>query len=320
LANGALGVTTNPILTYKTVQAHPDYWKPMFDGLSDSLAPEERAEAILKAVATDAAKRVEPIYERTGAKHGYALGQLNPSDAGDAAAMLRMAKRVQGWAANVSVKLPTTRAGLIVIEEMSAAGLPVCATINLSVSQAVAVGESYRRGVARAMINGVKPKPCFAVQQVGRLDDYIRDVAKDSGEGVSESDVIWAGIAVAKRSYAIFKEMGYEAVIMPAGLRGVHHMTELAGADMTFSLHPRIQKMLLDAEPSREEGIQRQVGGGIINRLMKLPEFVRAYEPDALKPDEFITYGATQKILSQFVETGWSPLETYGSNIPSLRW
>lgn len=320
LEHGSLGVTTNPVLVYKTLQAHPEIWDAKIKDIPQDIDPEERAEAILKRVTCHVAKMLEPIYERTEGKHGYALGQLNPSKAGDSDAMTAMAKRIRNWAPNIAIKLPTTQSGLETVEEISAEGFPVCVTINLSVAQAIAVAESYRKGIMRAMRAGVKPGPCFAVQQVGRLDDYLRDVAHDMRAGIEESHIIQAGLAVAKRSYAIFKERAYEAVIMPAGLRGTYHMTELAGAEMTFSLHPRIQKMLLDADLPREKRIGVPVEKKVIENLMKIPEFVRAYEPDALKPQEFITFGATQKILSQFVETGWAPLEVYGIKGVSARW
>jgi len=40
-------------------------------------------------------------------------------------------------------------------------------------------------------------------------------------------------------------------------------------------------------------------------------EFARAYEPDGMTPGEFISFGATQRTLSQFCETGWKPMEAY---------
>jgi transaldolase len=252
--------------------------------------------------------------------NGYALGQLNPSNAGNAEAMMNMARRIRSWAPNVAIKLPATKSGLEVIEQMASEGFPICATVNLSVSQAVSVAESYRKGLRKAIKAGIKPAPCFAVQQVGRIDDYLRDVAMDMNANVDESDIVQAGLAIAKRSYSIFKENGYEAIIMPAGLRGVYHLTELAGADMTFSIHPRAQKMILDADPKKEERIGVPVDKKVIDRLMKIPEFVRAYEPDAMKPQEYISFALTQRILSQFIETGWSPLEVYGSKNTSTRW
>jgi transaldolase len=320
LSAGAQGVTTNPVLTYGTLNAHPDYWKPYIENLPGDLPLEVRAEALLKVVATAAAKKVEHIFKSTGGLHGYALGQLNPSNAGDAEKMLLQARRVHSWAPNIAVKLPATKAGVEVIEYLAAEGIPICATINVSVAQAVAVAESYEKGAVLAVKNGIKPPLCLVVQQIGRLDDYIRDVSKETNVALDESDIIQSGIAVAKRSYEIFKEKKYQSIIMPAGLRGTYHLTEMAGAAVTYTLHPRLQKMIFDATLTKKENIDKQVDKKVIERLMKIPEFVRAYEPDGLKPREFIAYGLTQRMLSQFLSTGWALLETYGSTVQSSRW
>ncbi len=40
-----------------------------------------------------------------------------------------------------------------------------------------------------------------------------------------------------------------------------------------------------------------------------MPEFVKAYEPDGMTPQDFISYGVTQRTLCQFVESGWKLLE-----------
>lgn len=93
----------------------------------------------------------------------------------------------------------------------------------------------------------------------------------------------------------------------------------MAGADMTFSLQARVQKMVIDADPPRVCHIDEEIPEGVIRQLYKIPEFVRAYEEGALKPEEFLTFGVTQKTLSQFLWTGWVPLETYQKG-PSGRW
>ena len=288
--------------------------------LGDDFEPEARAEALLKLVATYAAEKVRPVYERTNGADGYALGQLNPTRAGDAEGMLAQARRVHSWAENIAVKLPATAAGIEVIEHLAEEGIPICATINVSVSQAIAVAEAYARGKQKALAAGVKPPLCIVVQQVGRLDDYLRDVAQDMKLGLDESVITMAGLAVAKRTYQIFEQRGYDAVIMPAGLRGAYHLTEMAGGKLLYTINTRVQDMILAADPPQEERISNPVPQDVLNQLRKIPEFVRAYEPDGMKPSEFITYGVTQKLLSQFNETGWAPLETYLSNKKTNRW
>lgn len=315
---GALGVTTNPVLTYKALCAFPEEYD--LPDLTVDMPFEERAETLLRIVAMHAGSFFTDIFEKTNGENGYAFGQLNPTKATNAQIMLEMAQRVASWAPNIAVKLPSSKAGIAVIEELAAKGIAICATLNFSVAQAVAVAQSYARGCERARQNGVAVRPCFAVQQIGRVDDYIRDCNADINAGLTEEEIIWSGLAIAKRSYAILQEMGSQSIIMPAGLRGVYHVTQLAGARMTMSLHPRIQQMVLDSDLPRELNIDMPIDKNIIQKLMRIPEFVRAYEPDGLKPEEFSTYGLFQRTLSQFVETGWAPLETYGSTQTSTRW
>lgn len=313
---GAQGVTTNPVLTYKTFQAHPEIWMPLVEKISDDLDFEQRAEALLKLVAASAAKQFEDVFEKTSGRHGLALGQLNPSNAGDDEAMYRQACRIHSWADNIAIKLPATGAGIRVVEQLASDGIPICATINVSVAQALAVAEAYERGKKRCK----KPALCLVVQQVGRLDDYLRDVARDAQADILESDIRLCGLAMARRTYELFTERGYSSVIMPAGLRGSYHVTGMAGANVTFSIHPRVQNMILDENPAQETGIEKPLDEAALKRLMALEEFRKAYEPDGLKSKDFITYGVTQKLLSQFVETGWAMLETYNSTKNSTRW
>ena len=317
---GAMGVTTNPVLTYRAFQNEPEFWNEKVALISQELDFEERAEALLRLVATFAADQFRDQFVRTGGRQGLALGQLNPARAGDAEGILDQARRVHSWGDNIAIKLPATRSGVTVVETLASEGIPICATLNVSVAQALAVAEAYERGAGKAAENGIKPALCLVVQQVGRLDDYLRDVAKDMRANISEDDIILSGLAVAKRTYSIFREKGYRSVIMPAGLRGPYHLTEMAGADVTFSITTRVQNMILAENPAFEKRIDLPVDSAVIERLMQIPEFVRAYEPDGMQPAEFITFGVIQKLLSQFMETGWAPLETYGSNKQSGRW
>lgn len=320
LSRGAMGITTNPVLTYKAFQADPEYWADSVSALPATLDFETRAESLLQIVTQAAARQVAPHFIPSEKKHGYALGQLNPNNAGNAEKMLPQARRIHAWGDNIAIKLPATNAGLEVMEVLAEEGIPICATINCSVAQALAVARVYEAGRARALAKGVTPSLCIVVQQLGRIDDYLRDVAMDMHAHVEENDIKQAGLAVAKRSYQIFQKEGYHATIMPSALRGAYHLTELAGGAFTFSIHPRAQEIILAEDPAKEARIDRPIDPAAIARLSSIPEFVRAYEPDGMEPPEFIRFGVTQKLLSQFVETGWSMLETYGSSIQNSRW
>lgn len=312
LENGATGVTTNPVLSNRALCANRNYWATQLkDVFSKDLTSEQRTAALVRIVVTHAAAQYKPAYDKTNGREGYVCAQVNPAFAGDRDAMFAMAQRFHAFAPNIAVKLPVTSAGLDVLEACTAQGITVTATVSFCVPQVIQIAESYRRGIQRAKDNGVEPGKCFSVIMIGRLDDYLRDVAKDFKADISEADIRQAGLAATKRAYALYQEHGYEAVFIIAALRGAYHITELVGADLIMSIHPKYQEMFLSQEMPREERIEKEVPADVINRLMKLPEFVRSYQPDGMTPEEFITYGATQRTLTQFAEIGWKQLESF---------
>ncbi|HUV08880.1 MAG TPA: transaldolase family protein [Spirochaetia bacterium] len=311
IEHGAAGVTTNPVLTRQSLSESREYWRKKQGINITSLEPTERAEALTGMVARDLAARMVPEFERSGGAAGYVCAQVNPALAGNRESMLSMARRFHEFAPNIAVKLPVTAAGLDVLEECTSQGITVTATVSFTVPQVIAIAESHRRGIRKAESSGIKAGRCFAVIMIGRLDDYLRDLALDSRAPVEAGDLTQAGLAVTKRAYTIYKDCDYEAVLLVAALRGNYHMTELAGGELIMSIHPKSQKPLLSSDIPMEERIQLPISGDITRRLSKIPDFIRAYEPEGMKPEEFISFGVTQRTLTQFYETGWRPLETY---------
>lgn len=311
LEHGAAGVTTNPMLTYRSLAKNAALWRDHLLRLPQDMDPNDRAEAYARCVLTHAAKMLEPQYEATQHALGYVCAQVDPAIAGDREPMLAMAKRFHEWAPNITVKLPASAAGLDVLEECIALGISTTATVSFTVSQAIAVAERYRNGRARAQKNGTERGQCFAVIMIGRLDDYLRDIAHDANANVSESDIRQAGLAITKRVCAIFAERGYELLLIVAALRGAYHMVELAGAPVVMSIAPPYQDILLQPGVPRELRNENPVPADVVERLRRMPEFVRAYEPDAMRPDEFLPFGLTQRTLTQFAESGWLKLRSY---------
>jgi transaldolase len=311
LQHGAIGVTTNPVLVSAALNKDRDTWRPAIEQvLARNLPPEQKAEALMRIAVTKAADRLLPQFESTKGRSGFVCAQVNPARAGDRDCMYPMAKRFNAWAPNIAVKLPATSAGLDVLEDCIAEGITTTATVSFTVPQVIAIAERHRAGITRAKEAGIEPGKCFAVIMIGRLDDYLREVAHDCQVKVTEADICQAGLAVAKRAYAIYKERGYEAVLLIAALRGDYHLTELAGASVLMSIHPTYQQPFITQDFPREERIDYPVPPDAIDRLRHIPDFVRAYEPGGMVPAEFITFGTTQRTLSQFSES-WKQLENY---------
>ena len=223
--------------------------------------------------------------------------------------MMATARRYHTWAPNIAVKLPAGAAGLDALEDCVAEGITTTATVSFTVPQAIAIAERCRAGRQRAIQAGIEPGKCFAVIMIGRVDDYLREVAQDNQAAVSEADIRQSGLAVTKRAYSIYKERGYEAVLLVAALRGTYHLTELAGADLVMSIAPAPQEWFVTKDHPREERVSAEVPADVIERLSTMPEFVKAYEPDGMTPRDFISYGVTQRTLCQFVESGWKLIE-----------
>lgn len=309
IENGATGVTTNPILVMKSLYGDPEFWRPYLDS-AVGLSGDEKAEEIIRCITVEIAKKFLPIYEKTKGEQGYVCAQVNPKKQGDTAAMIEMGRRLAAWAPNIAVKLPATAAGIRAIEELTAEGITTVGTVSFTASQVVAVAAAQQRGLDRCRAAGKKTGAAFSVLMVGRIDDYLRDVAKDMQSDVPESDIICAGTAAIKNAYKECKARGYEAKLMPAGMRGAYHATALAGSDMSFSLSAGI----VDAcakETETVEHINDEVPAETIERLRTIPEFVRAYEIGGLDESEFIRFGASQRTLSQFVEAGWGMVVSF---------
>jgi transaldolase len=312
LDRGAIGVTTNPYLTNVALVKNRAAWAAEIDAvLARQAGAEQKSEELMRLVVTRAAAMYQPHHEASSGRQGYVCAQVNPSRAGDREAMMAMARRFHSWAPNIAVKLPAAAAGLDVLEDCIAEGITATATVSFTVPQVITIAERCRAGRKRAEQKGIKPGECFSVIMIGRLDDYLREVAADTRARVTEADICLAGLAATKRAYRLYQERGYEAVLIIAALRGPYHLTELTGAELVMSIAPGPQEWFVTKDFPREERIEKPVDADAVDRLGSMPEFVKAYEPDGMAPTDFIGYGVTQRTLCQFAEAGWKLLEGF---------
>ncbi len=302
LGHGAVGITTNPVLTCNTLLSCSDEWAPLLAAIPKELTGEERRLEVIHTVIGHLASMFEPIYARTNGENGYVCAQVDPRKATDRAAMYDMARKMASWAPNIAVKLPVTAAGLDVLEDCIAEGITITATASFTYAQVMAIGDRCEKGRARAAKAGIKPGKCFAVIMVGRIDDYLRDSILDEKLDIPADYIAQAGVAILKRAYRSYAEKGYTAVLMPAAFRRPEQVEALAGAKMAFSINIKMQVQLPKLQKPYKEHIDEDVDPAVIKCLMQCPEFVKAYEPDGLTPEQFFTFGAMQKTLSQFIE------------------
>ena len=303
LANGAIGMTTNPFLINKGYQTDKSYWRGVF--VKDIANSADIPEEITKEIVSYYSKKFMPLYKEGKFAQGYVCAQTDPNHVGDYEYMMAQAKRYAAIGENVVLKIPATKAGIRVIEECTALGYHTTATLSMTVSQVVAVAEARERGIAKAKANGIKPGLGIAVLMVGRLDNYIRDVAHDTLASATEEDIIHCGSAVFKRAYQIFVEKGYDTYLMPAGSFKANNITDIAGAKMIMSISPAIYDVLSEVD-TFEENIDKSIPADMLERLMEIEEFRKAYELGGLTENQFVAFGGTNRTTAQYIECGWN--------------
>lgn len=302
-ALGASGVTTNPLLTQRAAALHADGPPSLFP-LKKETTASERAEEITRRIVMPLAGCLRPVYEGTGARSGYVCAQVDPNDYANTEAMIGMGKRIASWAPNIAVKIPATMSGILAIEELAALGITTVGTVSFTVAQAVAIAAHQQRGIERAKRSGVKAPRAFSVLMMGRLDAYIRSVAADNGIPLRENDCLFCAVLCFQKLHELFCSQGFESTLMPAAIYGTHHLAEIMKPGICISLPPALYANICGVpEPTDGQALEN-----VLSRLLKVGEFKRAYDCDGLRMDDFIGYGAVQRTITQFTETGWNQI------------
>jgi hypothetical protein len=63
----------------------------------------------------------------------------------------------------------------------------------------------------------------------------------------------------------------------------MYHLTELTGAELVMSIAPMFQNCLAFDSAPRKCLIHHEVPRNVIDHLLEIPEFRRAYEPDGMQ-------------------------------------
>jgi len=304
---GASGATSNPTIVLEVMKGHRECWWPRVRDIAaanPAWSEVEIAWAVVEEMATRGAAVLRPVFEAHAGRKGRQTVQANPANYRDAGRMVDQAVRLAGLAPNIQVKFPATAAGMVAVEEATALGVSTMATVSFTVAQAIAAAEAGERGLDRRTAGGldVSRVTPVVVLMMGRLDDWLKVLIERDGLAVNPSAPGWAGIAVFKRTYAIFRERGYRSRLLAAATRHPLHWTELVGADAAMTLtrpwQDRFERSGIEPEPR----IDIPVDPAIVAELeARIPDFGRAYEPDGLLPSEFDSYGATARTLRQFI-------------------
>lgn len=305
--NGAVGATTNPVIVGNVLEREMPLWEERIASLVEEFVDgteEDIAWRLNEEMAIKGAELLKPVFDATGGMKGRLSIQTNPMHYRNTGSLVGQSLRFHALGDNLQVKLPVTRAGVEAIEEVTAAGVNINATVSFTVPQAIAVAEAVERGLKRlGKGQDIQKMTPVCTIMVGRIDDWIKVVTdRDricSTPGLAE----WAGVAVFKRAYRIFQERGYRTRLLAAAYRNHYHWSEFIGGDVVLTIPYKWQKLFNGSDVEVVERMGREVDPSIIAELIaRYPDFVKAYEPDGLTIDEFDNYGATVRTLRSFME------------------
>ena len=307
IQRGATGATSNPTIVLEVMRRNREYWWPRVREIADAnpaWSEVELAWAVVEQMAARGASVLRPVFDAHGGRKGRQAVQTNPSNYRDSERMVAQAVRLSNAAPNIQVKFPATAAGIVGIEKATRLGVCTMATVSFTVSQALAAAEAAERGLDQRQaagdnVEGITP---IVVLMIGRLDDWMKALVERDGLAVDPAAPDWAGIAVFKRTYALFRDRGYRSRLLAAATRHPLHWTQLIGADAAMTLTPSWQRRFERSGIVPEPQIDQPVNPAILDELReRIPDFTRAYEPLGLETSQFDTFGATVRTLRAFI-------------------
>jgi transaldolase len=306
--NGAVGATCNPVIVLEVLKKEWPLWKDRVPAVIREMpyATEDQvAWRLVEEVSTRAAALLEPIYWRDQGRNGRLSIQTDPRLYRDPSAIVAQADRFSRLAPNMIVKIPVTGAGIQAIEEATYRGISVNATVSFSVVQAVAVGEAMERGLARRDCEGKGTETMGPVCtiMVGRLDDWLRVVAEKENIIADPAVYDWAGVAVMKKAYSIYRERGYRPRLLSAAFRNHLHWSEFIGGEVVVSPPFRWQERYNASDIEVADRMHVPVPSHILEELTRrFADFRRAFDEDGMTPEEFDSFGPTVRTLRQFIK------------------
>lgn len=307
IENGAVGATTNPVIVKNVLKGELESYEDQIRDLivsNPEATEDELAWLLIEDMAVEGAKLLKPVFEpETG--RGRISIQTNTKYYRNPELLTEQAVYFSGLAENMQVKIPSTSAGIKAFEEATYRGVSINATVSFTVPQSIAVAEAVERGLKRREREGLdnsKINPVCTIM-VGRVDDWLKDVANKDHIITNPEYLEWAGVAVMKNAYRIYNERGYKTKLLAAAYRNHHQWSQFIGGDILETIPYKWQKRFNSSDVEVKERIGEPIAPEMIDELLdKFDDFKKAYLPDGMKVEEFDNYGAVTKTLLQFSE------------------
>ena len=333
------GVTTNPPLSLQAIQDDPPYW----EGVAKEIIAENPGidtETLFWLLYKQVVKRGSDMYlqlfEKTGHKEGYLSGQVDPRSVFDKDAMLSQALELAAINPNIMIKVPGSKEGYDVIEELTARGISTNNTLTFILPQLVDCARTVEKGLERARANNVDLSQWRSVitHMESRYGDLggLRDFASEEGITLTEGDVRLAELAIFKKAYKYLEDNNMPSKMLSCSLRvgpvvddttRIWHLEEKTGASIVVTCPPPFIDQMMNFEGEKNityaaDRIHADIPKDVMDKLMRIPYFERAYAEDGYSRDEYNTHPALQRTAEQFSKATEEMVDFAGKSLGAV--
>ncbi|MDZ5252141.1 transaldolase family protein [Clostridium sp. LIBA-8841] len=304
--NGASGATTNPVIVLNVLKKELNDWDATIKEVvsnNPTATEDEIAWIIIKLLGEKAGSLLYPQFKESNGQRGRISFQTNAKFYRNKEKMITQGLELSNVIENSQIKLPASKAGIEAFEELTYLGVSINATVSFTCPQAIAVAEAVERGLNRRLEEGLSIDHMHPVCtiMVGRLDDYLKDYTKEHNIDIDPEILGLAGVTTCKNTYKLYKERGYHTKLLVAAFRNNYHFTEFIGGDIVLTITTKYQNIFNELDIKVDNYMDKDVAPEVLNELLKLEEFRKAYYEDGLKPEEFEHYGAFLRTMNQFL-------------------
>jgi transaldolase len=307
IEHGAVGATCNPVIVLGVLKKEMSLWKDRIHALIEQMptATEDQLSwQMVREISARSASLLKPAFDAHKGRNGRLSIQTDPRFYRNTRAIVEQAEEFSCIAPNMIVKIPVTRAGIPAIEEATYRGISINATVCFTLPQCLAVAEAAERGLKRREREGkeIATMGPVCTIMVGRLDDWLKVVSEKDNVTIDPGYLEWAGVAVFKKAYQIFRQRGYRIRLLSAAFRNHMHWSEFIGGDVVISPPHTWQVRFNASDIEVRPRIDQPVQPRIVHELSKkFPDFRRAYEERGLVIEEFDSFPPSRRTLRQFI-------------------
>ncbi|WP_283704471.1 transaldolase family protein [Clostridium perfringens] len=306
IKNGASGATTNPVIVLNVLKKELPKWDETIKEIvaeNPTATEDEIAWMVIKLLGENAGSLLYPQFKESNGQRGRISFQTNAKFYKNKEKMVAHALELSKVIENSQIKIPASKAGIEAFEELTYLGVSINATVSFTCPQAIAVAEAVERGLNRRVKEGLPIDHIHPVCtiMVGRLDDYLKAYVQDNNIDINPEFLDLAGVLICKNAYKLYKKRGYRTKLLVAAFRNNYHFTEFIGGDIVLTITTKYQNIFNELDIEVANYMDKDLSPDILEELLRLEEFRKAYYEDGLKPEEFEHYGAFLRTMNQFL-------------------